>query len=212
MPDLLHNASMRFLVLVEGTPRPVELDFGSPKDLEVLSGWQAATWAQDQPLVRDALEFARLASKRHSQYLTTLPTATSISEFQTVIRGADAEVALLFVVRADWHAHSTVLGIAQCRRTYCHHLVLEFLAVHPSIVSQTQPRVSGIGKGLVYGIAGIAKKLGIELIWGEATAGSAPFYSHILFGAKIKDHFFIEKQTLARCAREFREKFFGDLD
>lgn len=203
---------MRFLILVEGNPRPVELDFGSPEDLEAIGGWQAPPSTQDQPSVRDAMEFARLASKRHSQYLTILPTAYNVSDFKKVIRKADAEVALLFVVRADWFKHSSVIGIAQCRRTYCHHLVLEFLVVHPLIVSQSPPRVSGVGKGLVYGMAAIANKLGIQLIWGEATAGSAPFYSHILYGEKIKDHFFINKQTLARCAREFHEKFFGELD
>ncbi len=47
---------------------------------------------------------------------------------------------------------------------------------------------------------------------GEATADSAPFYSHILFGATVKDHFFIGKKMLARCGQAFRDKFFGELD
>ena len=204
---------MRFLVLVDGTPREVELAFGSPGDLVSISRWRASALIRDRPAVRDALEFARLASKRHRQYSRMLATAFSLSQFRTTVtRDFGAEIALLFVVRANWFKHSPVLGIAQYRRTYCHHLVLEFLAVHPAIVGQFHPRVAGVGKGLVYGLAEIANLTGVELIWGEATADSAPFYSHILFGAAVKDHFFIGKRTLERCGREFREKFFGELD
>jgi hypothetical protein len=166
-----------------------------------------------QSAARDALEFARLASKRHRQYSTTLPTALDLSGFHsTLAQRPEAEIALLFVVRAKWFRPSPILGIAQCRRTYCHHFILEFLAVHPAIVGQVPPRVSGIGKGLIYGIAGIANNLGVELIWGEATANSAPFYSHILFEPAIKDHFFIEQPTLVKCGKEFREIFCGELD
>jgi hypothetical protein len=204
---------MRFLVLVDGTPRPVELAFGSSRDLRSINRWRAPTQIKEQPAVRDALEFARLAAKRHHQYSQILATAFSLSHFQTaLIREPRTEIALLFVVGAQWFKRSPVLGIAQCRRTYCHHLVLEFLSVHPSIVARHEPRVSGVGKGLVYGLAEIANQLGIELIWGEATADSASFYSHILSGRNVEDHFFIKKRTLARFGREFREKFFGELD
>ena len=204
---------MRFRVLVDESPHPVELALGSARDMLSISHWRAPTQVQHQPAARDALEFARLASKRHRQYSTTLPTALDLSGFQSALaQEAQAEIALLFVVRAKWFKPSPILGIAQCRRTYCHHFILEFLAVHPSIVGQVHQRVSGIGKGLVYGIAEIANNLGVELIWGEATANSAPFYSHILFGPAIKDHFFIEKPTLAKCGKEFREKFCGELD
>ncbi len=97
-----------------------------------------------------------------------LATAFSLSQFQTTVtKDSGAEIALLFVVRANWFKHSPILGIAQCRRTYCHHLVLEFLAVHPSIVGQFHPRVAGVGKGLIYGLAEIANQTGVELKWGR---------------------------------------------
>jgi hypothetical protein len=203
----------RFHVLVGDKPCPVELAIGSLKDLRSISHWRVPAQVQNQPAVRDALEFARLASKRHRQYSTTIPTAHNLSAFRSIlVKQAQAEIALLFVARAKWFKPSPILGIAQCRRTYCHHFILEFLAVHPSIVGQVHQRVSGIGKGLVYGMAEIANNLGVEVIWGEATANSAPFYSHILFGPAIKDHFFIEKPTLVKCGKEFREKFCGELD
>ena len=90
--------------------------------------------------------------------------------------------------------------------------MLEFLSVHPAIVGRLEPRVQGVGTGLLYGLAELAGRLGLSLIWGEATAYSAPFYSHVLAEPGIEDHFFIRGGTLDRCRREFREKFFGGLD
>lgn len=200
-------------VLVEGRPRPVELLFGNARDLRSISHWRAAAAVLGQAAVRDTIEFARLASKRHRHYLRSIPTAESIAEFQVITtENAQAEVALMLVVHAPWFGRSPILGPAQCRRTYCHHLVLEFLSVHPAIVGRVEPRVSGVGTGLLYGLAELAGRLGLKLIWGEATAYSAPFYSHVLATPGIQDHFFIRGETLEHCRREFREKFFGELD
>lgn len=114
---------------------------------------------------------------------------------------------MLLLVKAGWFRHSPVLGLAQCRRTYCHHVVLEFLSVHPAIVGGDGPEIRGVGKGLVYALAEVAGDAGVPLVWGEATAYSAPFYSRILAQPDILDHFFIRNETLARCRRDFREKF-----
>jgi hypothetical protein len=147
--------------------------------------------------------------KRHRHYIASLPTATSIPEFQRLIaKIPQAEIAMFLLVRATWFDRSTILGLAQCRRTY-YHLLLEFLSVHPAIVGRLNPQISGIGKGLLYGLAEIATCLKIEVIWGEATAFSAPFYSHVLGIPQVEDHFFIRGETLARCRRGFREIFFG---
>ena len=163
--------------------------------------------------MRDTIEFARLASKRHRHYLRSIPTATSMADFQAIIReNFHAEIALLLVARAPWFQRSPILGLAQSRRTYCHHLVLEFLSVHPAIVGKLSPRVAGVGHGLLCGLAELAGALGLKLIWGEATAYSAPFYSHILATPGIQDHFFIRAESLDRCRRQFREKLFGGLD
>ncbi len=126
-----------------------------------------------------------------------------------VARQPQAEVSLLLVVQADWFAPSLILGLAQCRRTYCHHLILEFLSVHPAIVGGSFPTVRGVGAGILYSLAELAGLLGMPLVWGEATAHSAPFYAHTLGAAKITDHFFIRGRTLARCRRLFRRKAHG---
>src|SRR5438132_14087309 len=119
---------MRFQVLVGDEPRPVELVFGGDPDLAVLNRWRAPAPVASQPGVRDTLEFARLASKRWRYYRRSIATATSLDSLKAIIaRTPQGEVSMLLVVHADWFVQSRILGLAQCRRTYCNHLILEFL-------------------------------------------------------------------------------------
>ena len=161
--------------------------------------------------MRDTLEFAHLASKRWRYYRRSIATAVSFETFESIVaRAPHAEVSLLLIVRADWFARSRILGLAQCRRTYCHHLILEFLSVHPAIVGRADLHVRGVGTGLVYGLAELAGLLGIPLIWGEATANSAPFYAKTCGLAEVKDHFFLQGAALEHCRREFRDELAGE--
>jgi len=111
---------------------------------------------------------------------------------------------------AGWFPRSRVLGLAQCRRTYCNHLILEFLPVHPAIVGGAAPRVRGTGAGLVYSLAEVAVSVGVPLIWGEATAHSAPFYSKTCRLPKVQDYFFLRKKCLRFCRQQFREESLGE--
>jgi hypothetical protein len=201
---------MRFQVLADGEPRPVQLMFGSEADLAAVSHWRAPTHCEPRPGVRDTLEFAKLASKRWRYYRRSIATATSLELFEaTISREPMAEVSLLLVVRGEWFERSPILGLAQCRRTYCHHLILEFLSVHPAIVGGALPKIRGVGAGILYCLAELAGLVGARLVWGEATAFSAPFYTHNLSVKNITDHFFIRGKTLERCRRYFREKIGG---
>src|SRR2546423_23683 len=137
---------MRFHVLVGEQPLPIELKFGTGKDLAMVDRWRVPAAARKNPAVRDTLEFARLASKRWRYYRRSIFTATSLAEFRAAIRqNQQAEISFLLLARADWLPSSSVLGLAQCRRTYCHHLILEFLSVHPRIVGKIAPLVQGVG-------------------------------------------------------------------
>lgn len=201
---------MRFQVVVDGLHREVELAFGSEPDLAVVSRWHPPAAVTARPTVRDTLEFARLAAKRWRYYRRSIATATSFEVFKALVaREPQSEVSALLVVHADWFSRSRVIGLAQCRRTYCHHLVLEFLSVHPAIVGRIGLQIRGVGSGLVYGLAEFAGMVGMPLIWGEATASSATFYAKTLAVSEITDHFFIQGPVLAHCRRQFREEFLG---
>ena len=202
---------MRFQVLVESEPRSVELTIGGEKDLARVNRWRAPASVAARPGVRDTMEFANLASKRWRYYRRSIATATSLHDFKSVVvRAPQVEVSLLLLVRADWYARSRILGLAQCRRTYCHHLILEFLSVHPAIVGGASPRVRGVGAGIIYSLAELAGVVGVPLIWGEATAHSAAFYAKTCRIAQVQDHFFIREKTLAHCRQQFRDKAFGE--
>ena len=151
-------------------------------------------------------------AKRWRYYRRSIDTATSLAEFKSCLARNDrSEISFLLLVKANWFVSRSALGLAQCRRTFCHHLILEFLAVHPLAVGKVEPVIQGVGSGLLYGLAELAGTLGIPLIWGEATAHSAPFYSKVLGLDRIQDHFFIRGAVLERCRRAFREEIFGRL-
>ena len=108
---------MRFQVLVDDEPRPVEIVFGSAPDLAVLSRWRAPAVLASRPGVRDTLEFAQLASKRWRYYRRSIATASSLESFRTIVaREPEAEISFLLLVRADWFKPSRFLGLAQGRR------------------------------------------------------------------------------------------------
>jgi len=160
----------------------------------------------------DAGEFAALAAKRWFYYTREGATVTSVEQLRDAIRhNQRTEIAFLLVASAKWVRRHNILALAYCRRTWCHHLVLDFLAVRPDLPFAKQP-IHGIGTGVIFGLATLAEALGMKLIWGEATAYSSPFYAHVLNEPRIDDHFFIRGGTLEFCRREFREKFFGGLD
>jgi hypothetical protein len=201
---------MRFQVLVAGEPRPVELVFGGTPELAVVNRWRAPRASAARPGVRDTVEFAQLASKRWRYYYRSIATASSLGSFKTIIaREPQAEISFMLLVSSEWFKPSRFLGLAQGRRTYCHHFILEFLSVHPAIVGGMAPQIQGVGAGILYSLTELAGLLGVPLVWGEATAFSAPFYKHTLNVESVSDHFFIQDKTLDRCRRLFHEKAHG---
>jgi hypothetical protein len=152
-----------------------------------------------------------LASKRWRYYRRSIPTATSLEGFRTIMaHEPKADISFLLLVRSDWFKPSEFLGLAQGRRTYCNNFILEFLSVHPAIVGGANPRIHGVGAGLLYSLAELAGLAGVPLIWGEATAFSAAFYAKTCGLLNVKDHFFIRAKSLRFCRRQFRDKAYGE--
>jgi hypothetical protein len=178
----------------------VEIEFGRPVDADRLRGWRVA---KDHPLshaMQDALEFGKLAGKRWRYYLKREEAALSLDE---LVRGIasqpQAEIGFLLVAKPTWKPAPRTLGIAWCRRTWCNHIVLDFLAAHPSTLGKDY---AGIGTALLYSTARVAGRIQAPLVWGEATALSAPFYRRVLDVEGILDHFFIPEDTLEKmCQR-----------
>jgi len=117
-------------------------------------------------------------------------------------RNPRAEVAFMLIARATWQPDPKLLGLAYCRRSWCDRLIVDFVAVHPHIVGRLRENIRGMGTGLFNGLIQIADHLGIEIIWGEATANSAPFYERILGAKPVLDQFHLEGEAMAHCRRE----------
>lgn len=148
--------------------------------------------------MQDALEFGKLAGKRWRYYLKRNEAALSLDELVAgIARQPEAETGFLLVVKSTWKPAPKTLGIAWCRRTWCIHIVLDFLAAHSSTIGKDY---AGIGTSLLFSIARVAGVIKAPLVWGEATALSASFYRRALDEAGILDHFFIPEATLEENA------------
>jgi hypothetical protein len=186
-----------FHVEAAGEFRPVELTFAAESEVRRLRAWRKITPATD------AGEFAALAAKRWFYYTREGATVAGFDELRAAIkRNRHSELAFLMVASAQWAKRPKFLALAYCRRTWCHHLVLDFLAVRPGVSFANQP-IRGLGTGIMFGLANLAEALGVERIWGEATASSAPFYEVVLKIRSVRDLFIIRQEAL----RRFRQRY-----
>jgi hypothetical protein len=180
--------------------------FGTLPDLKEIALWPRQVRRTTDAATLDALEFAKLSSKRWQFYHRQGLTVASIAAIKRKISAEkNIELAFYCVARARW-TKPQILGIALARRTWCGHLILDFLATHPLRLMDGPERMSGIGKGLLYGIAEVAFAIGAKVLWGEATKTSAPIYRHIFELRRVDDLLFVPRINLAGFRTVMHEK------
>ena len=190
------------IIQTPGGERAIEIVFGHPGDTEKLRRWRIPKDHPAPDIARDAMEFGKLAGKRWRYYRHHDDAAPSLSELISRIENRpQAEIGFLLVAKSTWKPAPAILGLAWCRRTWCNHIVLDFLAAHPTTVG-TVRGYAGVGTALLYSLAAVAGEIGSLLVWGEATSLSASFYQKVLGGTPIHDHFFIREDSLARMREE----------
>ncbi|WP_395743505.1 hypothetical protein [Prosthecobacter sp.] len=199
MPQFKSLLPVRFAVLHSGEPAEVTLNFANNTDVALTTRWRVPQLAD--PVMRsraaDSREFALLAAKRWRHYRDIHNTARSIAELQRMIaKDAEGEFCFHLKVTADWFPGS--LGGAMVRRTWYHHLALDFLFVHPRISSKLVD-VRSVGVQLLQGICVVAHALGCQRVWGETTQDSAPFYRRYL-EEPVDDQFTISTAEIARLS------------
>ena len=190
MPAPITDLPVTFPVLRSDEPAPVTLDFASHADVIAAARWRipGALTGTLQSRAADAREFAILAAKRWRHYRDTSTAASDLPALRRMIATEpEGEFCFHLTVTAPWFTGS--LGGAMIRRTWCHHLIVDFLFVHPRISGQLEP-VRGVGLGILQGICSIAHILGCRRVWGETTRDSAPFYQRRLRSA-VSDSFFL---------------------
>ncbi len=205
MPATISCFPVTFPVLRSDEPAPVILDFAGNADVAAAARWRVPSSLSGAPRSRaaDAREFAILAAKRWRHYRDTSTAATSLTALQRMVATEpDGEFCFHLTVTAPWFSGS--LGGAMIRRTWCHHLMVDFLSVHPRIAGQEEP-VRGVGLGILQGICSIAKLLKCRRIWGEATRDSAPFYEKQL-GRRVADSFYFSARDITASAHRLYAK------
>ena len=83
-----HCRSMnaRFQIEVDGQLREAEVRFGTDRDARLLTRWRFPAELGGSEAIPDALEYARLASKRWRYYRRTGATVASLAELREAIR------------------------------------------------------------------------------------------------------------------------------
>jgi hypothetical protein len=199
--------SLRFPVRVDGQRREAEIYFAAEREVLHLAYWRhPKTLPKDAPTAQkiiDAVEFAKLASSRWRSYQRDGGAVSSQDELVAAIqKNPAAEIAAVLIARPTWTSSLHTLGFAYLRRTWCHHLFLEFFATHPHVIAKRHEKIGGVGSGLLLQIVSLAGELDIPCIWGEATETSAPWYQEQLALEQVRDHFFIEDDVLRHCQNE----------
>lgn len=196
---------MQFKVSFDHKIRTVRLAFGSEADLRSIRSWKLPRGHGSNPHIRDSIEYSRLASKRWRYYRREDSIAEDLRSLRmTVRRDPETETAFFLTARANWFSPSPILGLIYCRRTWCHHIVVDFAACHPAVLGETMRlRLRGVGTGMFFGLIRLAEMLKVGTVWGEATKNSAAFYEKALGLSSVKDHFFIRGEAMDFCLRQY---------
>src|SRR5437879_13578250 len=118
---------MRFQVQVGGESKSVGAFFGSETDVAKVSRWGSPHGFEDNPHVRDALEFSRLASKRWRYYFRANATITSLAGIKvSVRRNPQAEVAFMLLAGGLWPTRRPLRRFCLCWRSWCLRLIVFF--------------------------------------------------------------------------------------
>ena len=190
----------QFQIKVESSPQTAVLRFAGKVEIQRYHRSLSPFARQSTTAIREAVEFTRLAAKRWRYYSRSDEAVENFANLQREIRRAPTcEVAFIMIATTRRENREVPVGLAYCRRTRCHHLALDFLALHPRALSRSW-RVSGAGSGIVFGLVQVAKALNIPRLWGEATVNSAPFYEKLLAVRPVRDLFIVEAAEMLAIA------------
>lgn len=196
----------RFSVIKDGKLAQAVLSFARDKDVMTAKSWRISQKLKKNPVLMnramESRELSRLAAKRWRHYRESDTFAQDFKELRRMIaRDPHGEFCFHLKVTAAWMP-GTLAG-AMVRRTWCHHLMIDFLFVHPDICGKLVG-IRTMGLQILQSVCYLARELGCKRVWGEATHDSAPFYIRQL-GREVEDYFAIEKAEISLLANRFLE-------
>ena len=148
--------------------------------------------------VRDALAYMILSSEKWASYAAERRAMSSLPRTVAQLRiNPTVELVGAIVATAGWYPCGRSLGLALIRRTWCNHLAIDFLAVHPRL-STTDRDVSGVGSALLSASSDVAAMLRVDKVWLETTSESVDYYRVMFQQPELKDLLVIDRAKFAR--------------
>jgi hypothetical protein len=176
--------------------------FAEARDFSFLKKWKDQLGNNAHPYRVDSVAFAHLAHSRYTSHSATTPYVCASDEFKTYINdNPKREIGCLVLLTCDWFPDSDVLGLCHFRRTWCNHIVLDYLCAHPFITAPTvnsKHFVKGVGLALLFFVTEIAKQCRSKLLWGEATQNSCKYYKDAFKLPLVKDLIYIPPKKIDR--------------
>ena len=114
---------------------------------------------------------------------------TALRKF--IRREPQGEFGMMLLAKPTWRTSTSVLGFRFVRRSWWHHLIVDFLGTHPRVLGSKREKIRGVGSGILNQLVELATTLSIPCIWGEATVNSVSFYRRVTGMDEIRDHFII---------------------
>jgi hypothetical protein len=186
-------------------PVAATISFANHQDVAALARWRVPALSSRSLRCRaaDAREFARFSVKRWQHYRDTRTAAQSLHQLQQMIaRSPQGEFCFHLKLEAPWFP--ATLGCAMIRRTWHHHLALDFLFVHPRVAARLE-NIKFAGRQLLQAVCLVAHTIGCPRVWGEATEDSAPFYRRYL-QQSVDDQFIIPADEIAAFAASIQSE------
>ncbi|MDP1592611.1 MAG: hypothetical protein Q8M07_32915 [Prosthecobacter sp.] len=100
-------------ILTPAGDRRMPIRFGVPSDADGLKSWRAGRGHIFPAAAKDAVEYAKLASKRWRYYSHRDEVARTMAEFESRVGGGTkSEVGFLLVAESDWDDAPQMMAMA----------------------------------------------------------------------------------------------------
>jgi hypothetical protein len=193
---------MRIPLGFNGQSREAICDYVKRPSPQTLFAWRAKLSSDISVQQMDSLELLESAYSKWQLYKAQGRTVSSDGALLKLIEREPLIDALgIVAIRARWAKLDGPLGVCQFRRTWCHNLAIDYLAVHPA--SLTEPKaISGVGTALLLRVATLANQIKAKKIWLETTDLSVHFYARLFKTDDTSDIVSIPAAEFYRALKE----------
>ena len=161
---------------------------------EPAKDWHAFLAGRSSTQQHDTVEFLESAIKKFELYERRGRFAATLSALKTqVANNPNVDALGVITATAPWFEGGALAGFCQFRRTWCNHIVFDYLGIHPRLLAGSPREMVGLGTALLYRIGLIASDFGARVVWGEATDISSGYYAQLFGLEEVLDLVVVER-------------------